>query len=64
LKADTTGSFLLAPHCNFKTIFTDLAKHMSEGEHLKPETEDEKLCFSMLDHVGGHVKGSLTSKNI
>jgi len=38
---------------------------MSEEEQVKPETDDEKLCFSILDsldHIGGHVKGSLTSK--
>ena len=29
------------------------------------ETDEEKLCFQLikdLDHVGGHVKGSATSK--
>ncbi|KIM46620.1 hypothetical protein M413DRAFT_55253, partial [Hebeloma cylindrosporum] len=76
LKAGTTGSFLLARRRNFnsvasqlqkvnKSVLADLAKRMSEGERVKPETEDEKLCFSILDnldHVGGHVKGSLTSK--
>ena len=76
LKAGTTGSFLLARRRNFnsvasqlqkinKHVLADLAKRMSEGERVKPETEDEKLCFSILDsldHVGGHVKGSLTSK--
>ena len=76
LKAGTTGSFLLARRRNFnsvasklqqvnKHVLADLAKRMSEGEHVKPVTEEEKLCFSILDnldHVGGHVKGSLTSK--
>ena len=76
LKSGTTGSFLLARCRNFnsvasklqkvnKHVLADLAKRMSEGERVKPVTEDEKLCFSILDsldHVGGHVKGSLTSK--
>ena len=38
---------------------------MMKGEHVKPETEAEKACFRVLsdiDTVGGHVKGSLTSK--
>lgn len=38
---------------------------MTDGEHVRPETEEEKACFAVLadlDHVGGHVKGSLTSK--
>jgi len=76
LKARTTGSFLLARRCNFnsvasklqkvnKYVLADVAKHMSEGECVKSVTEKEKLCFSILDnlnHVGGHVKGSLTNK--
>jgi len=76
LKARTTESFLLARRCNFnsvasklqkvnKHVLADVAKHMSEGECVKSVTEKEKLCFSILDnldHVGGHVKGSLTSK--
>ena len=36
-----------------------------KGECVKLETEAEKACFKVLsdiDTVGGHVKGSLTSK--
>ena len=36
-----------------------------KGDRVKPETEAEKACFKVLsdiDTVGGHVKGSLTSK--
>ncbi|KIM34734.1 hypothetical protein M413DRAFT_80124, partial [Hebeloma cylindrosporum] len=62
LKAGTTGSFLLARRRNFnsvasqlqkvnKSVLADLAKRMSEGERVKPETEDEKLCFSILDNL-------------
>jgi len=38
---------------------------MMKGEHVRPETDAEKACFKVLtdiDAVGGHVKGSLTSK--
>ena len=38
---------------------------MQSGEHVKPETEAEKLCFNILsdlDLVGSHVQGSLTNK--
>src|ERR1700720_3143822 len=38
---------------------------MTEGERVKPKTEDEKLCFKLindLDHVNGHVPGSITQK--
>ena len=36
-----------------------------KGERVRPETDAEKACFKVLtdiDAVGGHVKGSLTSK--
>ncbi|KDR76078.1 hypothetical protein GALMADRAFT_46561, partial [Galerina marginata CBS 339.88] len=38
---------------------------LQTGENFEPVTEDEKVCFSLLndlDHVGGHVQGSLSSK--
>ena len=38
---------------------------MTEGERVKPETEEEKLCFKLindLDHGNGHVPGSITQK--
>jgi Helitron helicase-like domain at N-terminus len=39
---------------------------MAEGERVKPETEEEeKLCFKLindLNHVNGHVPGSITQK--
>ena len=38
---------------------------MSEGERVKPETDEEKLCFDLINdlhHVNGHVQGSITQK--
>ena len=38
---------------------------MKDRERVKAESNEEKLCFQLikdLDHVGGHVKGSVTSK--
>jgi hypothetical protein len=76
LKAGITGSFLMAKRQKFnaisqrltsldKNVLSGLIKRLTDGEHVRPETEEEKACFSVLedlDHVGGHVKGSLTSK--
>lgn len=76
MKAGVTGSFLLAKRQSFNEIsrrltsldpnvLSDLVKRMSSGEYVRAETMQEKACFSILDdldHVGGHVKGSLTSK--
>ena len=76
LKAGVTGSFLLAKRKmwpsisnRLKTINYDVLKNISEklsdGAHFSPSTVEEKKCFQLLndlDHVGGHVKGSITSK--
>jgi hypothetical protein len=38
---------------------------LEAGDHVVPENEAEKTCFDLLkdlDHVGGHVQGSMTSK--
>ncbi len=38
---------------------------MASGEIVKPETEEEKQCFKILedlDHIASHVKGSITNK--
>src|SRR6266567_1683542 len=38
---------------------------MENGESTKPESDEEKNCFQLikdLDHVGGFVKGSATTK--
>ena len=48
-----------------KYVLEDITNRMMKGERVKPETEAEKNCFKVLsdiDTVGGHVKGSLTSK--
>ena len=48
-------------------ILSDIAKHMSDGEHVKPQTEEGKAYFQVihvLDHVGKHVEGSITNKKI
>jgi hypothetical protein len=47
------------------SVLNHLSQEMEKGERVIPETDEEKLCFQLikdLDHVGGHVKGSLTSK--
>ncbi|EAU82153.2 hypothetical protein CC1G_11343 [Coprinopsis cinerea okayama7 len=70
------GSFLMAKRQNFevitqkilglnKEVLKDIADRMANGEHVRPKTDEEKECFQlldMLDHVGGHVKGSLTNR--
>ena len=46
-------------------VLNSIARKMEDGEQITPETDEEKLCFQLikdLDHVGSHVKGSLTSK--
>jgi len=29
-------------------VLSDLTKRMTEGERVKPETEEEKLCFKLI----------------
>lgn len=46
-------------------VLTDIAKRMTDGERVKPQTPEEKACFQVihdLDHVGRHVQGSITNK--
>ena len=76
LKAGVTGSFLLAKRKKWpdishrlKSLNQDVLKSISEklsnGEKFTPKTSEEKACFDLLndlDHIGGFVKGSLTSK--
>jgi hypothetical protein len=74
-KAGVTGSFLLAKrkmwpdisNC-LKSLNHDILKNISDklsnGKHFLPATPEEKNCFQLLhdlDHVGGFVKGSITS---
>jgi hypothetical protein len=76
ISACTTGGFLLVDKNNFgeiaerllsvnQDVLEDLAKRMSEGEIVKPSTENKKQCFQLihdLDHVDGKISGSITSK--
>jgi len=76
MKESTTAGYLTAERKSFHDItdrlmkvnlevLSDLTKRMTEGERIKPETEEEKLCFRLihdLDHVNGHVPGSITQK--
>ena len=76
LKAGVTGSFLLAKRKKWpdisnrlKSLNRDVLKkisdQLSDGVRFTPETVEEKKCFQLLndlDHVGGFVKGSITSK--
>ena len=78
LKAGVTGSFLLAKRKKWpdisnhlKSLNLDVLKNISDklldGVHFTPITSTEKNCFQLLndlDHIGGFVKGSITSKNI
>ncbi len=72
----STGGYLLAQKSKFEDIskrlmdvdigvLDYLVRKMEDGERVIPDTDEEKLCFQLikdLDHAGGHVKGSLTSK--
>ncbi|PPQ81451.1 hypothetical protein CVT26_007746 [Gymnopilus dilepis] len=76
MKNSITGSFLTAKRADFPNIADRLARlnpdtliniagRMLAGEVVKPSSESEKLCFSLLndiDHIGGHVDGSLSTK--
>jgi hypothetical protein len=76
VKASTTGGFLLAETHKFddiaqrllsvnQDVLKNIAKRMSDGEMVRPVTDDEKACFQLirdLDHIDGKVSGSITSK--
>ena len=76
MKSGITGSFLLAKRQNFesislrlqtldKEVLSNVTERLAKGENVRPVTDKEKACFEVLqilDHVGGYVKGSLTSK--
>jgi hypothetical protein len=76
VKSGITGSFLVAKRRNFanisrrlmsldKSVLADITGRLVNGEYVKPTTPQEKNCFSILDdldHIGGYVKGSITSK--
>ena len=76
VKSSTSGAFLLAEKAKFNDITNrilsvdqkvlgDLAKRISQGEVVKPQTQAEKDCFQVirdLDQVSHQVDGSITSK--
>jgi len=76
IKESTTGGSLLSERQSFPIVagqllnlnpdvLSDIAKCMSDGERVKPQTEEEKACFQVihdLDHVGKHVEGSITNR--
>ena len=76
IKASTTGGFLLAETKKFddlahhlltvdQEVLSLIADRMSKGELVKPSNEEETNCFQLirdLDHIGGKVSGSVTSK--
>jgi hypothetical protein len=76
IRSAGTGSFLTASKANFPSVVHRLQNiipdvliriinQLINSEHVKPSTDDEKLCFSLLrdtEHVGGHVSGSITSR--
>jgi hypothetical protein len=77
MKESTTAGYLTAERKSFHDItdrplninlevLSDLTKQMTEGECVKLETEEENLCFKLindLDHVNGHVPDLITQKN-
>ncbi|KIM74021.1 hypothetical protein PILCRDRAFT_80473, partial [Piloderma croceum F 1598] len=76
IKKGTTGGYLLTEKHNFDDIanrlmnidtgvLDDLSKRLTRGDRVKPDTPEEKACYALmadLDHVAGHVQGSVTSK--
>src|SRR6202453_2196297 len=76
IKDSTKGGFLLEKQKSFDNIancllqinsdvLTDITERMIKGERVKGDTQEEKDCLQLihdLDHIGGHVKGSITSK--
>jgi hypothetical protein len=48
-----------------RDMLSGLVKRLVDSEYVRAETTQEKACFAVLDdldHVGGHVKGTLTNK--
>ena len=76
IKQATTGGFVLAKQNKFKNIterllninldvLEKLAKRLSDGEHVKPDTPEEKACYELIhdiDSVAHKVEGSMSSK--
>ena len=76
IQQSSTGSFLTAEKYFFSdvtdrllnidmAVLSDINRRLTAGEHVKPETDEEKACYQLigdLDAVGGHVSGSLAKK--
>jgi Helitron helicase-like domain at N-terminus/PIF1-like helicase len=76
IQESTTGGYLIAEKSSFSEItdrlhnidlnvLSDISTRLSQNIRVKPETKAEKLCYKLmndLETVGGHVKGSATSK--
>ncbi|TFK59755.1 hypothetical protein BDN72DRAFT_735061, partial [Pluteus cervinus] len=46
-------------------VLESLANRLAAGQMVKAESDAEKQCYQLirdLDHIGGHVEGSTTSK--
>ena len=75
IKKATTGGYILADRNKFHDVarritnlnlatLRDIIERLKSGP-VKPETEEEKECFKVLndlDHVNHRVQGSITSK--
>ena len=76
IKACTTGGFLMGESNKIdeisdlflsldQLVLQDILARLEKGEIVKPSTIEEKDCFRILtdlDHIGGRVNGSITSK--
>ncbi|KAI0351829.1 hypothetical protein OH77DRAFT_1410232, partial [Trametes cingulata] len=76
IRASTRGGYLLTTRRNFDTVADNLLSLDSKaldrlierghaGLALSPENEEENACMALLsviDHIGGHVPGSVTQK--
>ena len=76
IKDSTKGGFILAKQKSFDNIAnrllqinSDVLKNITErmmnGERVKGDSQEEKDCLQLIhdiDRIGGHVKGSITSK--
>ena len=76
IKDTVTAGYLLSDKQNFDNItnrllqidkktLENICSRLSKDEKVVPETQEEKDCYQLLkdiDHVGGHVMGSMTNK--
>ena len=76
IKDSTKAGFILTKQKSFENIanrllginsdvLTDITERMVRGERVKGDSQEEKDCLQIihdLDRIGGHVKGSITSK--